>query len=160
MPKFTKSERERLKSLVRIYSILKMRDSEIIANIRNESGMDISQSTLTRIKLGLRKGSMRWYNNILSKRYEFMSLVKENWDSLSELKRLVLENYSEAKESKNIGEKRKNLELLLKIEEDVARYIDALQFIGHTPSLLNERIFQSPTMTNIKVEGDRHQVPF
>lgn len=160
MPKFTKSERERIKSLVRTYSVLQMRDSEIIANIRNESDMDISQSTLTRIKLGLKKGSMKWYNDLLNKRYEFLGLVKENWDSLSELKRLALENYSEAKESKNIGEKRKNIELLLKIEEDIARYLDALQFIGHTPSILNDRPFQSPTRANNKTESNIHQVPF
>jgi hypothetical protein len=135
MPKFTRSERELLKSMVRTHSIFKLRDSDIIASIRNDSGIEISQATLTRIKSGLKKEAQKWYAEVMGIRYEFLALIKENWDSINELKRLTLDNYSKAGELENITEKRKNLELALKIEEDIADYLDALKFIGGPPSL-------------------------
>lgn len=161
MPKFTQSQRNELKSMVRTHSILKFRDSDIIASIKRETGMDISQSTLTRIKSSLKRDSVKWYNGVLSKRYEFMALIRENWDSFSELKRLALDNYSEAKELKNMGEKRKNLELLLRIEEDIAKYLDALQFLGYRPSISAETLSQLPNRSDDKEIGRRlDQVPF
>lgn len=84
----------------------------------------------------------------MSKRYEFMALIKENWDSINELKKLTLDNYSKAKQLQNISEKRKNIELALRIEEDISDYLDALRFIsGHpTPTTL-DRISNSSSPT-------------
>lgn len=110
MPKFTKFEREQLKSMVRTYSIFKLRDKDIIASLKNESGFEVSQPTLTRIKGSLKRESLRWYIDVMSKRHEFIAMIKENYDSINELKKLVLDNYSKADELKNLSEKRKNLE--------------------------------------------------
>lgn len=57
-------------------------------------------------------------------------MVKQNYDSINELKKLTLHNYSNAKETNNAIERRKNIELALKIEEDIANYLDVLKFIG------------------------------
>ena len=130
MSKFTKSEREQLKSMVRACSLLRLHDNEIHTYIKKTSGLEPSQATITRIKAPLKKDAVVWYDGLLGKRHEFLSLVKQNWDSINELKKLTLDNYSNAKQTNNAIERRKNIELALKIEEDIANYLDVLKFIG------------------------------
>ena len=135
MSKFTKSEREELKSMVRACSLLRLHDNEILTYIKNTSGLEPSQATITRIKAALKKDAVEWYDGLVGKRHEFLALVKQNWDSINELKKLTLDNYSNAKQTNNAIERRKNIELALKIEEDIANYLDVLKFIS--PSLPN-----------------------
>ena len=132
MSKFTKSEREELKSMVRACSLLRLHDNEIITYIKNTSGLEPSQATITRIKAALKKDAVEWYDGLVGKRHEFLALVKQNWDSINELKKLTLDNYSNAKQTNNAIERRKNIELALKIEEDIANYLDVLKFISHS----------------------------
>ena len=132
MSKFTKSEREELKSMVRACSLLRLHDNEIITYIKNTSGLEPSQATITRIKATLKKDAVEWYDGLVGKRHEFLALVKQNWDSINELKKLTLDNYSNAKQTNNAIERRKNIELALKIEEDIANYLDVLKFISHS----------------------------
>lgn len=164
MPKFTKSERERLKLMVRTYSIFRMPDKEIIASIKNESGLEVSQPTLTRIKLSLKKESLRWYIDIMNKRHVFLAMIKENYETINELKKLTFDNYLQAEEVKNLSEKRKNLELVLKIEEDIAKYLDALQFIGcNRPALVENWFSQYSKASDNKcsiIEDNLKDVPF
>ena len=127
MSKFTKSERVELKSMVRACSLLRLHDNEILAYIKNTSGLKPSQATLTRIKSSLKKDAVKWYDGLVAKRHEFLALVKQNWDSINELKKLALDNYSNAKQTNNAIERRKNIELALKIEEDMANYLDVLK---------------------------------
>ena len=117
MSKFTKSEREELKSMVRSCSLLRLHDNEILTYIKNTSNLEPSQATITRIKAALKKDAVVWYDGLVAKRNEFLALVKQNWDSINELKKLTLDNYSNAKQTNNAIERRKNIELALKIEE-------------------------------------------
>ena len=45
-----------------------------------------TQVTLTRIKSSLKKDAVKWYDGLVAKRHEFLVLVKQNWDSINELK--------------------------------------------------------------------------
>lgn len=164
MPKFTKFEREQIKSMVRTYSIFKLTDHELIARIKDTSDFDISQPTLTRIKCSLKRESLRWYIDVMSKRHEFIAMIKENYDTINELKKLTLDNYLKADQLHNLSEKRKNLELALKIEEDIARYLDALQFIGCSrPASVDNWFSQSSNASNNKCnfgEDNLKSAPF
>ena len=74
-------------------------------------------------------------------------MVKQNWDSINELKKFTLDNYSNAKQTNNAIERRKNIELALKIEEDIANYLDVLKLIN--PSLPNLSISISDDKASI-----------
>ena len=157
MSKFTKSEREQLKLMVRACSLLRLHDNEIITYIKNTSGLEPSQATITRIKSALKKDAVKWYDGLLSKRHEFLALVKQNWDSINELKKLTLDNYSNAKQTNNAIERRKNIELALKIEEDIANYLDVLKFIS--PSLPNISISTSDDKASIAPQLEEQEIP-
>ena len=157
MSKFTKSEREELKSMVRACSLLRLHDNEILAYIKNTSDLEPSQATLTRIKAALKKDAVEWYDGLVAKRHEFLALVKHNWDSINELKKLTLDNYSNAKQTNNAIERRKNIELALKIEEDIANYLDVLKFIS--PSLPNLSISTSDDKTSIAPQLEEQEIP-
>ena len=158
MSKFTKSEREQLKSMVRACSLLRLHDNEILTFIKNTSGLEPSQATLTRIKSGLKKDAVEWYDGLVGKRYDFLALVKQNWDSINELKKLTLDNYSNAKQTNNAIERRKNIELALKIEEDIANYLDVLKFIG-SPSLPNLSNSTSDDKASIVPQLKEQEIP-
>ena len=87
-------------------------------------------------------------------------MVKQNWDSINELKKLTLDNYFYAKQTNNAIERRKNIELALKIEEDIANYLDVLKLIG-APLLPNNG--NSTSYQNIKAlnaaEPELEQIP-
>ena len=157
MSKFTKSEREQLKSMVRACSLLRLHDNEIIKYIKNTSGLEPSQATITRIKAALKKDAVEWYDELVGKRHEFLALVKQNWDSINELKKLTLDNYSNAKQTNNAIERRKNIELALKIEEDIANYLDVLKFIS--PSLPNLSISTSDDKASIASQLEEQEIP-
>ena len=157
MSKFTKSEREELKSMVRACSLLRLHDNEIITYIKNTSDLEPSQATITRIKAALKKDAVEWYDGLVGKRHEFLALVKQNWDSINELKKLTLDNYSNAKQTNNAIERRKNIELALKIEEDIANYLDVLKFIS--PSLPNLSISTSDDKTSIAPQLEEQEIP-
>lgn len=72
MSKFTKSEREELKSMVKACSLLRLHDNEILTYIKNTSGLEPSQATITRIKAGLKKDAVKWYDGLVGKRHEFL----------------------------------------------------------------------------------------
>ena len=158
MSKFTKSEREELKSMVRACSLLRLHDNEILAYIKNTSGLEPSQATITRIKAALKKDAVEWYDGLVGKRHEFLALVKQNWDSINELKKLTLDNYSNAKQTNNAIERRKNIELALKIEEDIANYLDVLKFISE-PSLPNLSNSTSDDKASIAPQLEDQEIP-
>ena len=157
MSKFTKSEREELKSMVRACSLLRLHDNEILTYIKNTSGLEPSQTTLTRIKSGLKKDAVKWYDGLVGKRHEFLVLVKQNWDSINELKKLTLDNYSNAKQTNNAIERRKNIELALKIEEDIANYLDVMKLIS--PSLPNLSNSTSDDKASIAPQLEEQEIP-
>ena len=158
MSKFTKSEREELKSMVRACSLLRLHDNEILTYIKNTSGLEPSQATITRIKAALKKDALKWYDGLVGKRHEFLALVKQNWDSINELKKLTLDNYSNAKQTNNAIERRKNIELALKIEEDIANYLDVLKFISE-PSLPNLSNSTSDDKASIAPQLEDQEIP-
>lgn len=161
MPKFSKLEREQVKSLVRNYSIFKLTDHELIMLIKNTTNLEISQATLTRIKSRLKRDAEKWYDELMLRRYEYISLIKENWDSINALKKLTLDNYSKADKQQNISEKRKNIELALKIEEDIADYLDAIKFIGGVnPTIKGNSSTNVIDKTLIRANPKLEDVPF
>jgi hypothetical protein len=132
--------------MVRACSLLRLHDNEILTYIKNTSGLE-PKATITSIKAGLKQDAVEWYDGLVGKRHEFLALVKQNWDSINELKKLTLDNYSNAKQTNNAIESRKNIELALKIEEDIANYLDVLKFIG-APLLPNNS--NSTSYQNVK----------
>ena len=84
-------------------------------------------------------------------------MVKQNWDSINDLKKLTLDNYSNAKQTNNAIERRKNIELALKIEEDIANYLDVLKFIS--PSLPNNGNSTSDDKASIAPQLEEQEIP-
>ena len=76
------------------------------------------------------------------------------------MKKLTLDNYSNAKQTNNAIERRKNIELALKIEEDIANYLDVLKFIT-VANLTNSIENFSPSDDNppIASELEEQEIP-
>ena len=74
------------------------------------------------------------------------------------MKKLTLDNYSNAKHTNNAIERRKNIELTLKIEEDIANYLDVLKFIS-APSLPNNGNSTSDDKASIAPQLEEQEIP-
>jgi len=80
--KSTKSEYEYVKGIVHNLSFQRWTAQEISDYLKDEKGIELSRSRISRIKNQVERKAEKWYMELRQSRYKFIAIYKERIDSL------------------------------------------------------------------------------
>ena len=87
MSKFTNAEKSIVKNLVATLSIKKIPDSEILKEVKIQTGKSISRMSLYNIRKAIKKDSYEWYQELRQGSYEYIHEFKERINEIRDLQR-------------------------------------------------------------------------
>ena len=83
--KYTKYERESIKSLVAALTIKRIPDVEIIKEIEKQTNSTFTRFGLYQVKQQIKKDSYQWYNTLRQDQYAYIHEYKERIDEILSL---------------------------------------------------------------------------
>ena len=87
MPKFTCTERLKVKNIVAMLTIKRIPDSEIIKSNSDQTGKTTTVSNLTRIKQEIKRDSYQWYKTMREGEYEYIHEFRERINEILDLQK-------------------------------------------------------------------------
>ena len=90
MPKFTKSERERLRQIVLHCNIQRVSNKETLNTIYKELGINIKLAYLVKLKRRIRDEAGEWIDTLTKGKYDYIAEYKARID---EMQNIVKERY-------------------------------------------------------------------
>ena len=82
MTKFTKLERQYIKGIVHNLSLQRLTDQDIVDYLHSEKKIDISRSTVTKIKNQVEEEVQIWFKELQDSSHKTIAFYKERLDSL------------------------------------------------------------------------------
>lgn len=128
MGKFTKEERPIVKSIVATYSIKRIADDEIIAEIHRQTNKTITTRSLYDLKQSIKKESYHWYKTMREGQYEYVHEFKERINEILSLQKLHHQIIDSPTEPTTI--KQTSLAELHRLNITLSNYFDGI--IGHS----------------------------
>ena len=150
MPKFTKAERQLVKTIVATLSLKRIPDKDIIADIFEQTNKAVSAHTLWQIRQQIKKESMKWYKTMREGEYEYIHEFKERIDEILWLQRKHHEIIDSPTEATTV--KQTSMAELHRLNITLSNYFDvAPDIIGHTISASSEAKVATRNSNNIVV---------
>ena len=81
MPKFTKTEKQYLRGIIHTLALEKYNNKQI-QEFLHEKGIEIDNSTISRIRNNISKGAEKWYTELRKSRYLYIAHFKDRIDSI------------------------------------------------------------------------------
>jgi len=82
MPKFTKAEREYVKSVVQNLFIQRFTDREIVGWLHEEKQIEIDRSMISKIRNQAEQDAASWYSKLRDSGATYVAIYKDRLDSL------------------------------------------------------------------------------
>ena len=140
MPKFSTLQRMQIDSIVANLSIKRIPESEILAEIRRQTGKTISRVMLFYIKRRIKKDSFKWYQKLKQGEYEYLHEFKQR---IREIEDLINRHYKIIDDNTNSPcIQQTSLAELHRLNVTLSKYFDIL------PSLLTSRSQHSNNFIN------------
>jgi len=114
--KFTKTEKEYLRGIIRNLSLQRWTADEISDYLHNEKKMEISRSTISRILSNIEESAEQWYIELRESRYKYIAMYKERLDSLLSYQKILNDIVTTTKKE---GNKIRAIATLQSIESDI-----------------------------------------
>lgn len=146
MPKFSRTQRSQIESIVANLSIKRIPEAEIIQEITRQTGKSISRVMLFYIRQRIKKESAKWYSQLREGQYEYLHEFRERMMEIMDLQKKAhkIINNNE----NNPGIQLAAISELHKLNITLSNYFDVAPFIG------NASISETPATTKRNINKD------
>jgi len=91
MTKFTKAERNFLRSIIEALTLDRYTEKEILDFLKERHNINIDRSYVSRVRTGMEKDGKTWYDQLRQSDYKYFYTFKERIDSLTRYQRRLNE---------------------------------------------------------------------
>ena len=155
MPKFSKSERDKLKELVIVSDIQGLTSTDTASYIKEKSGLDISRQQVDYIKKSLRRESFSWIDKMKHTKDHYIYEFKRRVDEINIYRGLLYQTFIS---TDNDMIKVRCVEAIMKTTENLANLYDILPVIAGGHIIISNN--SSTQGNNIFLQDKRNGIPF